>query len=315
MTITQLQYLLSVAEYQNYTLAAQKVFVTQPTLSMQINKLEAELGIQIFDRSKKPVQLTEVGQTIVNQARNIVNEANRMKDVVDQYKGVIGGDFKIGIIPTIMPTLLPMFLTTFTKKYPKIKLIIEELHTEVILEKLKLGQLDCALAATPLNEERIKEEVLYYEPFMAYMPNRKIDKSELSIDDLDTENVLLLQEGHCFKNNIINFCKINNIENQHNFVLESGSFETLIKLCEEGIGITFIPYLHSLQMSEKAQKNLVHFQDPKPAREISLIYNKTELKKHLIDALSQTLRQVIRGAIQFQNVQITSPVKKLEVSD
>jgi LysR family hydrogen peroxide-inducible transcriptional activator len=310
MTITQLQYLLAVAEYQNYTLAAQKSFVTQPTLSMQINKLEDELGIQIFDRSKKPVQLTEIGQSIVNQARKIVDESNRMKDVVEQFKGVVGGDFKIGIIPTIMPTLLPMFLTTFTKKYPKIKLIIEELHTDVILEKLKLGQLDCALAATPLNDNKIKEEVLYYEPFMAYLPNRKINKNEIDINDLDEENILLLQEGHCFKNNIINFCKINNSSNQHNFVLESGSFETLINLCEEGIGITFVPYLHTLQMAEKSQKNLVHFTDPKPAREISLIYTKTELKKHIIDALSNTLRQVIRGAIQFQNVEITSPLKK-----
>ena len=315
MTITQLQYLLAVAEHQNYTLAAQKVFVTQPTLSMQINKLEDELGIQIFDRSKKPVQLTDVGQTIVNQARNIVNEANRMKDVVEQFKGVIGGDFKIGIIPTIMPTLLPMFLTTFTKKYPKIKLIIVELHTEEILEKLNLGQLDCALVATPLNEEKIKEEVLYYEPFLVYMPNRKIDQKEINLNEIDSENVLLLQEGHCFKNNIMNFCRVNSNDIQHNFVLESGSFETLIKLCEEGIGITFIPYLHTLQMSDKAQKNLIHFQDPKPAREISLIYSKSELKKHMIDALSDTLRQVIKGAIQFQNVKITSPVKNLEIRD
>ena len=315
MTITQLQYLLAVAEHQNYTLAAQKVFVTQPTLSMQINKLEDELGIQIFDRSKKPVQLTDVGQTIVNQARNIVNEANRMKDVVEQFKGVIGGDFKIGIIPTIMPTLLPMFLTTFTKKYPKIKLIIVELHTEEILEKLNLGQLDCALVATPLNEEKIKEEVLYYEPFLVYMPNRKIDQKEINLNEIDSENVLLLQEGHCFKNNIMNFCRVNSNDIQHNFVLESGSFETLIKLCEEGIGITFIPYLHTLQMSDKAQKNLIHFQDPKPAREISLIYSKSELKKHMIDALSDTLRQVIKGAIQFQNVKITRPVKNLEIRD
>jgi LysR family hydrogen peroxide-inducible transcriptional activator len=145
------------------------------------------------------------------------------------------------------------------------------------------------------------------------MPNRKIDQKEINLNEIDSENVLLLQEGHCFKNNIMNFCRINNKNVQHNFVLESGSFETLIKLCEEGIGITFIPYLHTLQMTEKAQKNLVHFIDPKPAREISLIYSKSELKKHLIDALSGTLRQVIKGAIQFQNVKITSPVKKLEI--
>jgi LysR family hydrogen peroxide-inducible transcriptional activator len=133
MTITQLQYVLAVAEYKNFTLAAEKCFVTQPTLSMQIQKVEEELDIQIFDRTKKPIQLTEIGQKIVNQAKNIVNEADRIKDIVDQQKGFIGGEFRLGIIPTIMPTLLPMFLKNFIKKYPKVKLIIEELNTEDII--------------------------------------------------------------------------------------------------------------------------------------------------------------------------------------
>jgi LysR family transcriptional regulator, hydrogen peroxide-inducible genes activator len=131
MTITQLQYVLAVAEHQNFTKAAQKVFVTQPTLSMQIQKLEEELDIQIFDRSKKPIQLTETGKKIVNQARNIVNESDRIQDIVDQQKGFIGGEFRLGVIPTVMPTLLPMFLNNFIKKYPKVKLKIEELNTDV----------------------------------------------------------------------------------------------------------------------------------------------------------------------------------------
>ena len=121
MTITQLYYVLADAENKNFTLAAEKCFVTQPTLSMQIQKLEDELGILIFDRSKKPIQLTEIGHKIVNQAKNIVNESGRIQDIVDQQKGFIGGEFKLGIIPTIMPTLLPMFLSNFIKKYPKIK--------------------------------------------------------------------------------------------------------------------------------------------------------------------------------------------------
>ena len=110
MTITQLQYILAVAEYKNFTLAAEKSFVTQPTLSMQIQKVEDELDVIIFDRTKKPIQVTEVGEQIVNQAKNIVLEATRMKDIVDQQKGFIGGQFRLGIIPTVMPTLLPMFL-------------------------------------------------------------------------------------------------------------------------------------------------------------------------------------------------------------
>ena len=171
MTITQLQYVLAIAEHKNFTKAAEHCFVTQPTLSTQVQKLEDQLDVLIFDRSKKPIELTEVGKKIVSQARNIVNEADRIQDIVDQQKGFIGGEFKLGIIPTIMPTLLPMFLKNFIKKYPKVKLKIEELTTEEIIDRINEGHLDAAIAATPLENESIKERVLYYEPFVAYVPN------------------------------------------------------------------------------------------------------------------------------------------------
>lgn len=309
MTITQLQYILAVAEHKNFTLAAEKCFVTQPTLSMQIQKVEEELGIQIFDRTKKPIQLTDIGGKIVNQAKNIVNEANRIQDIVHQQKGVIGGEFRLGIIPTIMPTLLPMFLNNFIKKYPKVKLIIEELNTEDIIFKLNNGHLDAAIAATPLYEEKIKEVVLYFEPFVAYIPENhdNFNKKEIEISDLNLDEILLLQDGHCFRDSILNLCKNNtNLENNH-FQIESGSFETLIKLADEGLGTTLLPYLHTLDLSEKNQKKLRHFVEPKPAREVSLIFPKNELKIHIIDALRSTIAGVVKGAIVFQNVQIVSP--------
>lgn len=310
MTITQLQYVLAVAEHKNFTLAAEKCFVTQPTLSMQIQKVEEELNIQIFDRSKKPIQLTEIGQKIVNQAKNIVNEANRMQDIVEQQKGFIGGEFRLGMIPTIMPTLLPMFLHNFIKKYPKVKLIIEELNTDEIILKLKNGHLDAAIAATPLMEEKLKEIVLYYEPFMAYIPpgHRNFSKEEIEVSDLDIDEILLLQDGHCFRDGILNLCKnVNRSEHTH-FQLESGSFETLIKLADEGLGITLLPYLHTLDLKEKDKLKLRHFIEPKPAREVSLIFPKTELKIQIIDALRSTITGVIRGAIVFQNIEVISPV-------
>ncbi|MGB8704957.1 MAG: LysR substrate-binding domain-containing protein, partial [Gillisia sp.] len=290
MTITQLQYVLAVAEHQNFTKAAQKVFVTQPTLSMQIQKLEDELDIQIFDRSKKPIQLTETGKKIVTQARNIVNESERIQDIVDQQKGFIGGTFRLGVIPTVMPTLLPMFLHNFIKKYPKVKLKIEELATEAIIEKLNEGHLDAAIAATPLELENIKENVLYYEPFVAYVPagHRLSGKTKVTTEDLDIDDMLLLEDGHCFKDGIINLCKASrNYEGDH-FQLESGSFETLIKLSNEGLGMTLLPYLHTLDISDKEKNNLRMFQEPSPAREVSLIYNKSELKMQIIEALRST---------------------------
>ena len=312
MTITQLQYVLAVAEHKNFTLAADKCFVTQPTLSMQIQKVEEELNIQIFDRTKKPIQLTEIGQKIVNQAKNIVNEADRMKDIVEQQKGFIGGEFKLGIIPTVMPTLLPMFLNTFVKKYPKVKLIIEELNTDDIILRLKNGNLDAAIAATPLNEEKLKEIVIYYEPFVAYIPekHRIADKKEIEVSDLNLDEILLLQDGHCFRDGILNLCKNQDVAPANNFQIQSGSFETLIKLADEGLGLTLLPYLHTLDLKENDKVKLKHFKDPKPAREISLIFPKTELKIQIIDALRQSISGVIRGAIAFQNVEIINPLPK-----
>ncbi|AEH01760.1 hydrogen peroxide-inducible genes activator [Lacinutrix sp. 5H-3-7-4] len=312
MTITQLTYVLAVAEHQNFTKAAENCFVTQPTLSMQIQKLEDQLDVLIFDRSKKPIELTDVGAKIVNQARNIVNESYRIKDIVDQQKGFIGGEFKLGIIPTVMPTLLPMFLKSFIKKYPKVKLKIEELTTEEIITRINDGHLDAAIAATPLENENIKERVLYFEPFTAYVPknHRLAEKKKLEVADLEIEDMLLLEDGHCFRDGVINLCKVFKDHTEDSFQLESGSIETLIRLSNEGLGMTLLPYLHTLEMGEKAKKNLHYFTEPSPAREVSIIYNKSELKMQIIEALQEVISGVIRGAIAFQNVQIISPLSK-----
>ena len=309
MTITQLQYVLAIAEQKNFTKAAEKCFVTQPTLSTQIQKLEDELDVIIFNRNKKPIELTEVGKKIVAQARNIVSEAERIQDIVDQQKGFIGGEFRLGIIPTIMPTLLPMFLNNFIHKYPKVKLKIEELTTEEIIDRLNEGHLDAAIVATPLGLESIKERVLYYEPFVAYIPpNHRLHQNEkIKPSDLDIEDVLLLEDGHCFREGVINLCKSfkKNIENK--FQIESGSIETLIKLSNEGLGMTLLPYLHTLDIKEKLSVNLKHFDEPTPAREVGIIYHKSELKMQIIEALQKVISGVVRGAIAFQNVKIISP--------
>lgn len=310
MTITQLYYVLAVAEHQNFTKAANKCFVTQPTLSMQIQKLEDQLNILIFDRSKKPIELTEVGIKIVYQAKNIVNEANRIQDIVDQQKGFIGGEFKLGIIPTIMPTLLPMFLKTFIKKYPKVKLKIEELNTEEIIMKINDGHLDAAIVSTPLKIEDIKERVLFYEPFVGYIPkhHRLSEKKKIDVSDLDINDMLLLQDGHCFRDGVINLCSALKNQKEGTFQLESGSIEMLVKLSNEGLGMTLLPYLHTLDIKEKERKNLHNFNEPSPAREVSIIYHKSELKFQIIEALQDVISGIIRGAIAFQDVKIISPL-------
>ena len=312
MTITQLKYVLSVAEYQNFTVAAEHSFVTQPTLSMQIQKLEDELGVKIFNRSKKPIELTEVGIKIVEQAKVIVDESNRILDIVHQQKGYIGGEFKLGIIPTVMPTLLPMFLQNFTKKYPKVKLIIEELTTEDIIRKLTDGHIDAAIAATPLENEAIKERPLYYEPFVGLIPqnHRLFNNKQITAEELEIEDILLLEDGHCFKDSILNLCRNHKIDNKKGFQLESGSFDTLINLSKEGLGMTLLPYLHTLDLNDVEKTHLREFTNPPPAREVSLIYHKSQLKMQLIEALNKSIDGVVRGAISFSDVKIISPIKK-----
>tara|TARA_R110001583_G_scaffold4351_4_gene25256 strand:+ start:17111 stop:18058 length:948 start_codon:yes stop_codon:yes gene_type:complete len=311
MTITQLKYVLAVAEHQNFTVASEHCFVTQPTLSMQIQKLEEELNTQIFNRKKKPIQLTEIGYKIIEQAKIIVDESNRISDIVDQQKGFIGGDFKLGIIPTIMPTLLPLFLKAFIKKYPKVNLKIEELTTEEIIKKLSDGHIDVGIAATPLETEFIKERVLFYEPFVGFVPteHRLFNSNTIKVEDLNIEDILLLEDGHCFKESIINLCSTFGSKNQH-FQLHSGSFDTLIKLSKEGLGMTLLPYLQTLDLNERDNKYLREFKEPVPAREVSIIYHKSQLKIQLIEALKNVIDGIIRGVIAFNDVKIISPIKQ-----
>jgi|TARA_X000000950_G_C13764222_1_gene598190 LysR family hydrogen peroxide-inducible transcriptional activator len=308
MTITQLKYTLSVAEHGNFTTASEKCFVTQPTLSMQVQKLEEELGVTIFNRSTKPLKVTEVGEKVLNQARKIIEESSRMDDIISEEKGVIGGTLKVGIIPTVTSTLLPLFLNIFTKKHKNVKLKIEEFNTETLIDKLVDGSVDCAIAATPLNNDKILERPLFYEPFVAYVPSHHSlsGNKYLEIDDLSNGNLLILQDGHCFRNQVLNLCSLEDLNKEYE--LRSGSFETLINLSNNGPWMTIIPYLHSNNLSPKDLQNIIPFQDPAPAREISMIYSKSQLKLPVINALMSTISSVIRGQIKYNDIKIMSPV-------
>jgi LysR family hydrogen peroxide-inducible transcriptional activator len=300
----------TVAEFGNFTIAAEKCCVTQPTLSMQIQKLEEELGVKIFNRSTKPIILTDIGEKIIIQAKKITQEASRMDDIVSTEKGFIGGEFKLGIIPTVMPTLLPLFLNTFTKKYPKVDLKIEELTTVNITKLIREGHLDAGIAATPLGMDTIIELPLYHEPFVAYIPDTNPLKSldQIEIDDLNSSDVLVLEDGHCFRDHVLNLCQMNSFS-KNRFDLKSGSFETLIKLADEGLGMTLLPYLNADSLTTEKKKNLKFFPDPAPAREVSLIHSNSKLKLPVINVLKSTISSIIRGAIKFDHIKVISPQK------
>ena len=218
----------------------------------------------------------------------------------------------MGIIPTGTPTLLPLFLKAFVNKYTKVQLKIEELTTENMLLKLLDGHLDAGIAATPLENEHIKERVLYYEPFVGFMDenHRLYKKERLEIEDLEIDDILLLEDGHCFKDSVLNLCSSLKSDTKDHFKLESGSFNTLLKLSKEGLGMTLLPYLHTLDINESDKKYLKEFEAPAPAREVSLIYHKSQLKMQLIEVLKNTIDGVIRGVISFSDVKIISPLQK-----
>jgi len=313
MTLTQLSYLIAVDNHRHFARAAESCFVTQPTLSMQIQKLEDELGVLLFDRSKHPVRPTSIGEKLIQQARTILNEAERMQQILQESKNVLEGPFKLGIIPTVTSSIVPRFLRQFNKKFPKIQLQIIELTTEMILERLQKDDLDAAILATPLDERSIIEKPLYYEPFMAYIPaDHKLGKeSFITNSEIDIDDVLLLNEGHCFRNSVLNLCNSSPSLSAKNVDLASGNFDTLVKLSKKGYGMTLLPYLYALDLAAEEQAFVKPIADPKPTREISLVYTRAELKIKVIEELAQIIKNSVPEKLLDESDQVLSPVHQV----
>jgi len=286
MTLVQLEYAIAVDTYRSFVLAAEKCFVTQPTLSMQIQKLEDQLGVKLFDRSRQPVVPTEIGVDIIEQARILLNESYKIKEIISERKGEIAGEIKIGIIPTIAPYLLPRVIGSFMEKYPKVKLIIYEFTTENIIQQLKVGLLDCGILATPLDEPSLVERPVFYENFVSYVSKNSplFKKKALVTNDLDIDELWLLNEGHCLRNQVLNICK--HKKSHHNQLdYNTGSIETLIKMVDLNNGITILPELAMQDFSIKQMDKVRYFKSPEPSREISIVTHKNFIKKRIIDVL------------------------------
>ncbi len=259
---------------------------------MQIQKLEEELDIKIFDRSKQPVVPTETGIEIIEQARKIVAEKDALLESVQSKKGLLVGELRIGIIPTLAPYLLPLFIQPFTKKYPAVRLVVHEMMTELIVARLREGKIDAGILVTPLQEAGIQEYILFYEELMAYVSrkNAMYEKSYVLPQDIDPNKLWLLEEGHCFRSQIVNLCELQKISrDSHHFDYEAGSIETLRRMVEMNDGITIIPELATLDMPIKQAQLIRHFKKPAPMREVSLVVHRNLVKKRLIDVLRQEI--------------------------
>jgi LysR family hydrogen peroxide-inducible transcriptional activator len=312
MTLTQLEYIISVDNTRHFAKAAALCYVTQPTLSMQIQKLEEELGVQIFDRSKQPVVPTQAGAEIIAQARKAVAECNGVLEVVQTQKGILHGQLQVGIIPTLAPYLLPLFIPAFTQKYPQVKLIVNELTTDLIIARLREGRIDAGILVTPLQETGINEDPMFYEELVAYVSkeNAAYKKSYVLAADIDPNKLWLLEEGHCFRSQIVNLCQLrkSSKEGSH-FEYEAGSIETLRRLVETNDGITIIPELATFDMSPKQQKHLRYFKSPAPVREVSIATHRNYVKRRLVLALKKEILAAIPEKVKKNQKRKVVPIE------
>lgn len=294
MTITQLEYIIAVDTYKGFGEAAKRCFVTQPTLSMQIKKLEEDLGIIIFDRSKKPVLTTDIGRQIIEQAKIGLKELKRIHEIIEYEKGRFSGTIRVGIIPTLSPYLVPRFATFFVKKYPKVQLVIEELLSNDIIRKLQDDLLDVGIMVAKEYSTGLVKIPIFYEEFLLYFAsNHQLSRySEVPLDQLHPNEMWLLKEGHCFRDQIQNFCGEQFFKQSNKtLAFESGSLETLKKIVDQEFGYTLLPELATLELNGHQQKNVRRFKGQKPVREVSFILHRSFLKEKLITALKDEIQK------------------------
>lgn len=295
VSLIQLEYLIALDEHRHFIKAAEASFVTQPTLSMQIKKLEDELGVKLFDRSRQPVIPTDVGRLIIAQARNVIRETQRIDNILQDYKGTVSGDLTIGIIPTVSPYLMPHLISRISKAYPDVRLHVKELMTDDVIRLLKDDHLDVGIAATPLNDESIVERPVYYEKFSLYLNENHpaYGKQSPDANDLVSDKLWLLSEGNCFRYQSVNLCSVNDQKQRTDyFDYESGSIDTLIKIVNLEGGATVIPEWASLELSPENKRNLRTPQEEE-TREISLIYTRNFAKAKLLDSLFEVVKSCV----------------------
>lgn len=304
MTITQLEYVVAVATYNSFVAAAEKCFVTQPTLSMQIQKLEDELNIKVFDRNKHPIAVTEMGEIIVKQAKIALAECERINELVNKEQKIISGTFRFAAIPTVAPYILPNLLEHYSKTYPDMKLQVKEMETNQILQALRNNEIDAALLSTPLEEQGIKEYPLFYEPFVGYFAKgeKALEKRTISPTDIELDRIWLLNEGHCMRNQIINLCsdQIQKIQAERPYRYESSNVETLRKMVEKNGGMSILPELATLEFNDDQLDNLRYFDGPEPVREISLITNVYFVKETVLQSLMDEILKLIPEKMRVQ---------------
>ena len=291
MNLRDLKYLVAVAEHRHFGRAADACFVSQPTLSTQLKKLEAELGVTLIERNNRQVMLTPVGVRIVEQAHAVLREVNELHHLAEEHRDPLGGDFRLGVIPTVAPYLLPKILRPISKALPNLRVQLTEGQTAVISRLLRDGELDAVILALPLDEDNVVETKLYSEPFLFAVSKQhpKAAKKTVQLQDLDGEQVLLLEDGHCLRDQALEVCKSHNAMENANF--RATSIETLRQMVAADVGTTLMPELAVTNKSGPVR--YIPFRGNPPHRDIGLCWRATSSRAALLEQLSAVLVGVL----------------------
>jgi len=306
MTIQQLEYIVAVDKYRHFAKAAEASNVTQPTLSIMIQKLEEELDTKIFDRSAQPVQPTALGKRVIEQARVTLRHFGLVRETVESEQNVAKGSFQMGVIPTIAPYIVPELLYRQIDNANDIALVIKENPTSILINELLSGAIDGALMASPLHHSQLVEYPLYYEKFYAYVSphDKAYKKRTIDLDKVDINNLWLLENVHCFRGQIERLCQKKQAISASNQAVkyEAGSIDTLIHIVDCNNGMTVIPEMSAMSLSEEKQENLRAFKNLTAVREVSLVVSKEYVRKTMLNTVMKMIRSVVPKSMQDEKL-------------
>ena len=302
-SVNQLEYVLAVHQHGHFGRAAEALGVSQPTLSSQIQRVENELGIALFDRQSKPIVLTEPGRALIEYAREVVSAHEKLLAAAEGTLSEPSGPFSLGIIPTLAPYVLPWFLRDFASRYPRVELSVVERPTDDILDELAASRMDAGILATPLGEPTLDERVLFYDPFYLYAHEDEpiLEYDAVKIADVDSERLWLLEDGHCFRAQVINLCGLDDRTFLESVHFAGGSFETLRHLIDASGGYTLIPETYARTLGRAARQHLIRpFDRRVPTREVSLVSHRRNWRVGVLEALRESILRSMPRAFRSE---------------
>lgn len=312
ISLNQIKYVLALEKEGSFSLAADKCFVTQSTLSTMIKKMEDQMNLVLFDRKSKPITLTREGKMLINQLQLIHQEYENLIELVQDTTEEFHGTFKIGIIPTIAPFLVPLFLNQLVQKHQNVNFSIDEITTNEIVDRIKKREIDIGILSLPINDKALTQKTLFYEDFLIYDANKSAaskKKKKFKIKDIDINRLWLLEESHCLSNQIENICHLRKKRKlDNNLVYNSGSILSLLELVNMNKGITLLPRLATLNENLINNDFIYKLESPLPVREIGIIMHPNFAKKRLLSVIEKAIKNAVKPFLKnTKNVRIIKP--------